>query len=252
MPLQLANYHILKDACNLPTNNRPATKVIIRPPPSILCCIFFFFLFIYLVFLSFPFLSLTPYLFSPRNCLKPTPDAFKSKVDGIKGISKPHPVRVLKLHARWYDILLSLSLSSLAFLFSSSSYPLTRPAHTDRHIRSSDQVTLAVAANNPITCKKDDPFDTMRLLCCADAVESRLTPAQNPAFKQRLLLLHTGKVQTRGRERRECKKEKEKGEGDEGEENERLNYDSRTSNIRRKMKVSLRGWCHWKSASWSR
>ena len=45
VPLQLANYHILKDACNLPTNNRPATKVIIRPPPSILSWIFFFFFF---------------------------------------------------------------------------------------------------------------------------------------------------------------------------------------------------------------
>ena len=101
--------------------------------------------------------------------------------------------------------------------------PLTRPANTNLQIRSSDKVALAVAANNPITCKKDDPFDTMRLLCCADAEESRLTPAQNPAFKQRLLLLHTGKVQTRGRERGECKKkkkekEKEKGEGEEGEE----------------------------------
>ena len=115
----------------------------------------------------------------------------------------------------------SLSLSSLAFLLSSSSFPLTRPAHINLHIRSSDQVALAVAANSSITRKKDDPFDTMKLLCCANAVESRLTPAQNPAFKQRLLLLHTGKVQTRGRERRECKKKKkkkEKGEGEEGEE----------------------------------
>ena len=104
----------------------------------------------------------------------------------------------------------SLSLSSLAFLLSSSSFPLTRPAHINLHIRSSDQVALAVAANSSITRKKDDPFDTMKLLCCANAVESRLTPAQNPAFKQRLLLLHTGKVQTRGRERRECKKKKKK------------------------------------------
>ena len=46
VPLQLANYHILKRADSLPTNNRPATKVIIRPPPSILCWIFFFFLFL--------------------------------------------------------------------------------------------------------------------------------------------------------------------------------------------------------------
>ena len=57
----------------------------------------------------------------------------------------------------------------------------------------------------------------MRLLCCAGAAESRLTHAQNPAFKHRLLLLHTGKVQTRGRERRECRK-KEKEEGEDGEE----------------------------------
>ena len=98
-----------------------------------------------------------------------------------------------------------------------SSFPLIRPAHTNLQIRLSDQVTLAVAANNPITCKKDDPFDTMRLLCCAGAAESRLTHAQNPAFKHRLLLLHTGKVQTRGRERRECRK-KEKEKEEDGEE----------------------------------
>ena len=44
--LQLANYYILKRVDSLPTNNRTATKVIIRPPPSILSWIFFFFLFL--------------------------------------------------------------------------------------------------------------------------------------------------------------------------------------------------------------
>ena len=55
VPLQLANYHILKRAYNLPTNNRTATNVNTRPHPSILSSIFFFFSchFIF-VFLSCP------------------------------------------------------------------------------------------------------------------------------------------------------------------------------------------------------
>ena len=145
--VQLANYHILKHACNLPTNNRPVTKVIIRPPPSILSWIFFFFLFYLFLFLfSFPFLSLTSHLFSPRNCPKPTLDALKSKVS-----------RSLIPCACWnsrpsgmISCSLSLSLSFVIIppIFLFSSFPLIRPAHTNLQIRLSDQVTLAVAANN--------------------------------------------------------------------------------------------------------
>ena len=77
VPLQLANYHILKRADSLPTNDCPATKVNTRLPPSIRSWIFLF-------YFCFPFLSLTCSLFSPRNCPKTAPDALKSKVQGIK------------------------------------------------------------------------------------------------------------------------------------------------------------------------
>ena len=105
--------------------NRTATKVIIRPPPSILSWIFFFFLFLFFLF-SFPFLSF-PFLSFPFTHL---PSIQSSQLPQTnpgcpqeQGISKPYPVRVLELQAKWYDILLSLSLSSLSLLF--SSFPLS-------------------------------------------------------------------------------------------------------------------------------
>ena len=127
------------------------------------------------------------------------------------------------------------------------SLPLTRPAHTNLQIRSSDQVTLAVAANNPITRKKDDPFDTMKLR--RSGVEADV--CATPCVQTKIVAVASGKVQTRRRERRECKKKKKKRKRKRRRrrrENEKLNYDSRTSNICREMKVSLRDWCHWKPA----
>ena len=71
-------------------------------------------------------------------------------------------------------------------------------------------------------------------------VKADACASPNPTLNKALLLLHVGRVQMRGRDRRECKKKKKR----ERRGNEKLNYDSRTKsiqlwNIRRKMKVRL-------------
>ena len=109
-----------------------------------------------------------------------------------------------------------LFLSSLSLL-------LTRPSHTYFQIRASDKIALAVAANTSITLRRAAP-STQR---DASAVASRLKLGQNLALNKTLQLLHTRKVQTSGRERRECKKKKT----GKIRENENLNYDSRIKPI---------------------
>ena len=106
--------------------------------------------------------------------------------------------------------------------------------------RSCDQAALAVAANTSITLKKDDPFNAS---IATGGVKADACASPNLAFNKALLLLHAGRVQTRGRDRGECKKNNRERRG-----NQKLNYDSRTKssqlrNMRRRMAVRLRDWC---------
>ena len=242
VPPQLAHYHILKHADSLPTEQPPCHQGKYSTSFDSLMNLF---IFLFSFYFSFPFLSLhsspvhSVLAIIPKQPRMPS----KSKVESTKGISKPHPGACWSFRSSG---MLSCSFSFVlippTLLFFSLSPSLVLLTSTPQ-IRSFDKVALSVAANS-ITGKKDDPFDTMELLCCAGAAESRLTPAQNPAFKQNLLLLHTGKVQTRRRERRECKKQRKTKRSRRRRQNEKLNYDSRTSTIRRKMKVRLRDWRH--------
>jgi hypothetical protein len=99
---------------------------------------------------------------------------------------------VLKTKYSSFSLSLFLSLLSLFFLFIWN-------CRLTFQIRTSDQVALAVAANNSVALKKgQSPFDSMKRLNSAapEAVEQKLTSAQRKTleFNRTVLLLHTGKV----------------------------------------------------------
>ena len=117
------------------------------------------------------------------------------------------------------------------------------PPHSSCSHQPPNQVTLAEAANNSITRKKDDPFNTMKRR--RNGVEADTCAGTLCSNRGCCCCILERYKQEEGRgERAKKKRKRKRRRRRRRRENERLNYDSRTSNIRRKMKVSLRDWCH--------